>query len=678
MDMTSPPAAQTKILVIDDSPDIIHFLVDTLTQYDYDVRGVVNGEMAAQIAQAVQPDLILLDVKMPKMSGYEVCQKLKALESTRHMPIIFISALDSTLDKLKAFEVGGVDYIIKPFQVSELLARIKTHLSLRAAQTEIQKLNQELEQRVEQRTAQLQSINQKLRQEIIERKKAEQALHKSEEQLRLVFDATNDAIWDWDIENDAIFRSNRVYDFLGWPSVPDNGYDNFIQHIHPDDNQEITAALQSHLEDGTAYDIELRLRRADGTYGWFLDRGKAVRDAQGKPIRMVGALSDINVRKQAETKLKESERRYRQLFESNPHPMWVYDLETLAFLAVNDAAINHYGYSKTEFLGMTIRDIRPPEDIPKLLRNISQVTSGLDEAGIWQHCKKDGSIINVEVTSHTLEFLGRPAEVVLAHDVTDQLQAKADLQQLNEDLEARVHKRTAQLERLNQELESFSYSVSHDLRAPLRHIHGFVNALRQQLQKGATLDDSKVAHYLDVVESSSKKMGQLIDGLLTLSRAGRRELALQTLDLRSLVDDAIDMVTPVDFRLNIQYVIGTMPQVIGDATLLKQVFNNLLSNAIKFSRDRNPAIIEIGSLEDGTIFIRDNGVGFSMDYVDQLFDAFQRLHSKHQFEGTGIGLSIVQRIVHRHNGKIWAEGSPNQGATIYFTLNLQTPEEIHL
>ena len=415
----------------------------------------------------------------------------------------------------------------------------------------LQQLNRRLDLIVQQRTNQLQTTNQQLRQEIVERQEAEQALQNSEEQLRLVIDATNDAIWDWDMQKDTIFRSQRVYEFLGLTSVPEGAFDNFIQHIHPDDRDRVSSALKLHLENGADYDIELRLKRTDGSYGWFLDRGKAVRNAQDKPIRMVGALSDINARKQAET---------------------------------------------------------------------------------------------------------------------EQMKAQAALQQLNEELEYRVQQRTAQLETLNQELESFSYSVSHDLRAPLRHIHGFINRLQQQLEQGETLANPKVAHYLDVVDSSSQKMGQLIDGLLTLSRAGRQKLNVRPLNLRPLMDEAINLVTPADSRHKIQFMIGTLPTVMGDMALLQQVFNNLLSNAVKFSRDRTPAIIEIGSLNNDTIFIRDNGVGFSMDYKDQLFSAFQRLHSNKQFEGNGIGLSIVARIIHRHGGKIWADSQPDQGATFFLTL----------
>ncbi len=248
------------------------------------------------------------------------------------------------------------------------------------------------------------------------------------------------------------------------------------------------------------------------------------------------------------------------------------------------------------------------------------------------------------------------------------------LREFNETLETQVASRTAQLAAANTELDSFSYSVSHDLRAPLRHVGGFVNALAQHLQRTGASADPKVTHYLKVIHDSSQKMGQLIDGLLTLSRMGRRQLEKQPVNLLTLVQTAIALAKSQIADRAIEFVVGDLPTVMGDATLLQQVFTNLLDNAVKFTRDRSPARIAVGILEDNTIFVRDNGVGFDMAYADQLFAAFQRLHSETSFEGTGIGLAIVQRIIHRHGGTIWAESQPDVGTTFYFKIDA-SPEE---
>ncbi len=263
----------------------------------------------------------------------------------------------------------------------------------------------------------------------------------------------------------------------------------------------------------------------------------------------------------------------------------------------------------------------------------------------------------------------------LERQLTEIKLAESQVRQLNQTLEQRVAERTAQLELTNKELESFAYSVSHDLRAPLRHINGFVEALSRHLESDRSLSDRKVAHYIDVIQASSQKMGQLIDALLGLARIGQKQLIYQPVDVRLLVDEAISLIyqhTEVDERESIDFTIAQLPTVMGDPALLQQVFSNLVDNAVKFSRLSHPPKITIGSLTDGTIFIQDNGVGFAMAYADKLFAAFQRLHSQKDFPGTGIGLAIVQRIIHRHGGTIWFESQPGQGTTFFIKLPIKT------
>ncbi len=275
----------------------------------------------------------------------------------------------------------------------------------------------------------------------------------------------------------------------------------------------------------------------------------------------------------------------------------------------------------------------------------------------------------VKFDDHFLRWIANLANYVAL--LTERKSSEAEIKQLNETLEQRVLERTVQLEAANRELDAFSYSVPHDLRAPLRHIRGFVDALAQQLQRSGAIAEPKVAHYIEVIQDSSQKMGQLINGLLTLSRVGRQQLTSVPVHLRQLVDAAIALIiseTETGEERPIEFRIGDLPTVIGDPILLQQVFTNLIDNAVKFSCVRQQAMIEIGTLPDRTIFVKDNGVGFQMEYADQLFGAFQRLHSKREFKGTGIGLAIVQRIILRHGGTIWAESTPNQGATFYFKL----------
>jgi PAS domain S-box-containing protein len=260
---------------------------------------------------------------------------------------------------------------------------------------------------------------------------------------------------------------------------------------------------------------------------------------------------------------------------------------------------------------------------------------------------------------------GRPVAILeTSNDITERKRREQEIQSLNQELA----KRSTELEAINKELEAFAYSVSHDLRAPLRHMAGYTELLQK---KASSALDQKSNHYIAMMLESAKRMGNLIDDLLAFSRIGRAETQMTLVSLTQLVREAIAEVRQDTEGRNIAWKVGALPDLYGDRSMLRLVLVNLISNALKFTRTRTQAEIEIGCADGNRneliVFVRDNGVGFDMKYVHKLFGVFQRLHPSDAFEGTGIGLATVQRIIHRHGGKVWAEGLVDRGATFYFS-----------
>ncbi len=371
--------------------------------------------------------------------------------------------------------------------------------------------------------------------------------------------------------------------------------------------------------------------------------------------------------------LRESETRLRAVLNSSLSAVIVTD-DRGRVIDWNARAEKMFGRSRGDALGLDLSVVLPPlverPEARGMKRYLPATSEGLDEIGITEATaqRRDGSLISVEVSIKPLVSGGVVTFCAFVTDITDRKRAQDELQALTQQLERRVEERTKQLESANKELEAFSYSVSHDLRAPLRHIDGFASMLAAHAAEAL---DEKGRRYVQVITDAAKRMGRLIDDLLSFSRHGRADLNFVPVKLSGLVEEVRRQMVSEFTGRSITWRTGPLPEMKVDVAMMHQVFVNLIGNAVKYTRNRSEAVIEIGadiSAAEVTIFVRDNGAGFNPKYKDRLFGVFQRLHSESEFEGTGVGLANVQRIIHRHGGRTWAEGEVDKGATFYFTL----------
>lgn len=342
------------------------------------------------------------------------------------------------------------------------------------------------------------------------------------------------------------------------------------------------------------------------------------------------------------------------------------------FVQANGAFARLFGHSREELATMSMADITHPEHLDESLAKRESLMAGSSSHFEMEkrYRRKDGAIIwGLTNVSLVRDPDGRPVQYVgQVQDITVRKEAEERIRRLNEELEDRVAERTAQLEAANKELEAFSYSVSHDLRAPLRAIDGFSRILATD--HGPQLP-APARELLDDVRRGARQMGRLVDDLLAFSRLGRRSVSRQHVETADLVRECLAELRPAWAGRSVDFRLEELPACQADPALLKQVWMNLLANALKYSGKRERATIEIGfdgGADAATYFVRDNGVGFDMRYVHKLFGVFQRLHRSEDYEGTGVGLAIVQRIVQRHGGRVWADSRPDCGATFSFTI----------
>ena len=513
-------------------------------------------------------------------------------------------------------------------------------------------------------------------QDITERKAAESALREREREFStllknlsgMVYRCQNDPDWTTTFVSDGCLAVTGYHreELIGNRKVALGSL------IQLEDAGPVWEKCQANLAAHRACSNEYRIRTATGEERWVWDQAQGVYSDTGELLFIEGYISDITTRKKAELALQENRERLDGILASLDEVVWSSTADGSRMLYLNPAAATVCGRPVADFFAdpyLWLKLIHP-DDSASVNAAFACLLQGGDYNVRYRMLRPDGTVRWLHDRARVVQDAdGRPLRLDgLAADITTQMEAEDRIRLVNLELEQRVAQRTAELAAANKELESFGYSVSHDLRAPLRAIEGFSKSLQEECSSQL---DAKGLRYLDRLRGGSRRMSALIEGLLNLSRFTRLPLQTESVDLNPMVRGTLAELRAAEPERKVEAVIATDLRVQGDPTLLRAALQNLVGNAWKYSSRVARAKIEFGLLEqegERIFFIRDNGAGFDMACADKLFGAFQRLHGLHEFEGTGVGLATVQRIILRHGGRIWAEAAVGQGATFYFTL----------
>ncbi|MFN5977973.1 MAG: PAS domain-containing protein, partial [Pseudanabaena sp.] len=503
--------------------------------------------------------------------------------------------------------------------------------------------------------------------DITNRKYAEEEILEKQRFIQKIADASPNILYLYDLqEHRNVYCNREVSAVLGYTAaeIQAMGSDLFTNLMHPDDLPRIYGYYQkiNASQDGDIFELEYRMRHINGEYRWLYSRDSIFsRDEQGHPKQTIGTAQDISDRKQSESALRNLSDRLTLAVKSAAIGIWDWDV-IQNVLQWDDRMYELYGIKPEQFANAydAWASTLHPDDRINTENAIQQALRGEKEYDPeFRVVLPDGNSRFIKAYSLVQRNAqGEPLRMVgINFDISDRRRTEALIQQT-----------TAQLEASNRELEAFAYSVSHDLRAPLRAIDGFSNALMEDY--GDKFDEDG-RDYFERIRRNIQRMGLLIDDLLRLSRVSRSEMQYSQVNLSSLVEEQIHELQESDPQRQVEAIIAPEIIVSADITLMRVIINNLIQNAWKFTSNHATARIEFGLIkqdEQSVYFVRDDGAGFDMNYTKMLFGVFQRLHNANEFHGTGIGLATVQRVIHRHGGKVWAEGEVEKGATFYFTL----------
>ncbi|MFZ6012364.1 MAG: hybrid sensor histidine kinase/response regulator [Bacteroidota bacterium] len=604
------------ILIVDDKPANIFSLEKLLEKKDRILLRATNGTEALKLAHSREVDLIILDVQMPDMDGFEVAQILKSNKRTRDIPIIFASAEKKEhASMMKGYDEGAIDYLFKPLDPELTRAKVSVLLKIQLQKKELLEKNISLE-------------------------KSALLINNSADIIGIIDPAT--------LKFEEV---NQAFEnILGYPTEEAKGT-SLSFFLHAEDRplfQKMVGTKEGKIS------FETRVYCRDRTIKW-LHWHVVIRHDKWF----------INARDITELKEGEKIKNYvAAIVKQSSEAVYIHDQEG-RIISWNEGAELIYGYTESEALNMKIWNIIPEFILKQTQQTVDQIVQGEKiNSQETKRITKRGKIIDVLFSASVLlDSSDKHKSIAITErDITTQKIADKKIAQLNSELQHNIE----QLEATNKELESFSYSVSHDLRAPLRAIHGNAKIIEEDMPEM----DEAIRASLIKIQNNAQRMGMLIDDLLSFSRINKHEILRSETNMEDIVRKSIAEISDV-VPHHADISVTALPPALADRSLISQVWFNLISNAIKYSSKKDCPRIEIGAdikKEDVTYFIRDNGAGFDMNYANKLFGAFQRLHHDTEFEGTGIGLAIVNRIITRHNGRVWAESKVGDGATFYFSI----------
>lgn len=619
------------VFVVDDDRAVRDSIVLLLESENLTAKAFPCGEAFLDYYKQDSPGCLVLDISMPGMSGLELQEILKSRQIS--IPVIFITGHGDVAMSVRALKCGAFDFIEKPFSNEELVACVNAAITWN-----LERREKQARKVAEAVSAYAQSIVETVREPL------------------LVFD-----------EQLNFLTANRSFYKTFQVSITNNEQPALAQFAK---NLWQSEALKLAIEKAITTETELfdyevlLLFPSIGQKHLRINVGE-LRHLSNQAKRYLMAIEDITQRKRAEE-------RSQALLESAPDAIVVTN-DNGNIQLVNEQAEKTFGFAKHELIGKPLEILIPTRFQGKHTHLRNNYFSNprrmpMGSLRILSALRKNGKEFPVEVSLSPYEAEDGLLVISSIRDVTERVKIEDELKQHKEHLEDLVEQRTAQLEASNKELESYSYSIAHDLRAPLRSMTSFSQLLIEDAKERLSGDE---IDYLERVISAGKKMSQLIDEILELSRITRTQLHFGIVDLSKLANDILYRLRISQKDKLVSWNVHDELVVKGDLRLLEVVLQNLIENAWKYTRDKTLAVIEVGktNIHGQTVYyVKDNGVGFNMQFKDNLFKPFHRLHSLEEFEGTGVGLATVERIVQRHGGRVWADAQLNKGATFYFTL----------